>query len=54
LGPRTKKENRKKKSIKIYQKNNSSEKRISKRPENGKELVEEAKKYKDWNLAVYR
>jgi len=53
LGPRIKKKN-KKKSIKIYQKNNSSEKRISERPENGKKLVEEAKKYKDWNLAVYR
>jgi hypothetical protein len=40
LGPRTK---YKKKIIK----NNSSEKRMSKRPENGQKLVEEVQKYKD-------
>jgi hypothetical protein len=28
-------------------KNNSSEKRMSKRPENGQKLVEEVQKYKD-------
>jgi len=26
---------------------------MSKRPENGQKLVEEVKKYKDWNLTVY-
>jgi hypothetical protein len=42
LGPRTKY----KKKSKYYQ-NNSSEKRMSKRPENGQKLVEEVQKYKD-------
>jgi hypothetical protein len=36
-------QNTKKKIIK----NNSSEKRMSKRPENGQKLVEEVQKYKD-------
>jgi hypothetical protein len=44
LGPRIKKRRKEKK---IYQKNNSSEKRISERPENGQKLVEEVQKYKD-------
>jgi hypothetical protein len=43
LGPRIKKEEKKK----IYQKNNSSEKRMPKRPENGQILVEEVQKYND-------
>jgi len=45
LGPRTK-----------YKKNNnnSSEKRMPERPENGQKLVEEVQKYKDSNLTVYR
>jgi hypothetical protein len=43
LGPRSK---YKKKSKNII-KNNSSEKRMPKRPENGQKLVEEVQKYKD-------
>jgi hypothetical protein len=41
LGPRTKKKNQN------IIKNNSSEKRMSKSPENGQKLVEEVQKYKD-------
>ena len=50
LGPRTKY----KIIIIIIIKNNSSEKRMPERPENGQKLVEEVQKYKDWNLTVYR
>jgi hypothetical protein len=42
LGPRTKY-----KIIIIIKKNNSSEKRMPERPENGQKLVEEVQKYKD-------
>jgi hypothetical protein len=42
LGPRTKY-----KIIIIIIKNNSSEKRMPERPENGQKLVEEVQKYKD-------
>jgi len=41
LGPRIKY----KKNQKILSKNNSSEKRIPERPENGQKLVEEVQKY---------
>jgi hypothetical protein len=47
------KKNTKKLKKYIRKKKNSSEKRILKCLENGKKLVEEVKKYKDWNLIVY-
>ena len=43
----------KKKISKENQKIYSSEKKIQGRLENGQRLVEEVKKYKDWNLTIY-